>query len=146
MHNCIIFHACSTWAVQGRSQKFLRGRRLWKAHDNYDARGVYFGYSPLPYCYIGVNNDVKCLKCPSVEVPSPFLRRICGRIVFVESLYQQKPRLSLANELLTCRRRAIERFRSRFQYLYRYLNLSFSQSDVSYLSDEPIKLFKNRKR
>lgn len=36
----------------------------------------------------------------------------------------------------------LERFRLGSQYLYRYLNLSFSQSVVSDLHDKPIKLFK----
>ena len=41
---------------------------------------------------------------------------------------------------------SLERFRLCFQYLYRYLNLSFSQSDVPDLLDWPIKLFKNREK
>ena len=40
----------------------------------------------------------------------------------------------------------VERFRFGFQYLYHYLNLSFSQSDVPDLPDWPIKLFKNREK
>ena len=38
----------------------------------------------------------------------------------------------------------LERFIFGFQYIY--LNLPFSQSDVSDLSDEPIKLFNNREK
>ena len=40
----------------------------------------------------------------------------------------------------------VERFRFGFQYLYRYFNLSFSQSDVPDLPDWPIKLFKTREK
>ena len=41
---------------------------------------------------------------------------------------------------------SLERFRFGFQYLYRYLNLSFSQSDVPDIPDWPIKLFKSREK
>ena len=41
---------------------------------------------------------------------------------------------------------SLERFRFGFQYLYRYLNQSFSQSNVPDLPDWPMELFKNREK